>query len=964
MRGRHWLVLAGVAIAALAGGVLALPGLFDWNRLRPEIATLAGDALGRRVRIDGPVSLVLLPEPTLTADDVTFEPVGGESAGSGRMTAKALRVKVALGALLGGRIEARELVVRGMDLRLPWPLPPDGLAIRAPDWLSALSARIESGRVAVGDIEVADVDATLTTAAGTGTYQAAGTGVLAGRKWRFAVRLTQPGGDGSAGLNLSLDGQGPAQGLSVALSGQMGGDGNFAGRVSMRGTDLSQLMPGPASPFRAEGRLTVAAGLAAADELVGEIGGGAMRGAVALRISPALRLDVALTANRLDLDAWWTALARPRDEAAGALTIGVDISAEAAILAGGTLRGLRAALDVAGGVIELRELRAVLPGEAVLRAAGRLGSTSGKATNRFDGYIALTAPAPRTTLGWLAPGAEVGLPPGVLAAAALSAHVVAEPGVLALDGLAGTIDETTIEGAISLRLGGRPALKGALKLGRVDVLPWLERAGPNWLATLATLDADLKLEAATVVAGTIVVDAVVVDAVTEPARMSLRRFEAGIAGTRLVASGMLLDGARVADAKLALTVPAEGLRATELAWAWPAWLTQAVPPSASIWRAQASLDWQGAGAAGAVAGKGVAQIGDLVAELAPNLDLLTGKWSLGVAVRHPGVPRLLESLGLGSTAGWLGDGSLGLITHVQGQPGRLNLDGFDLALGALRADGALTLALSGEGGTIAGRLNFETLPLPLPYPRASQPFPSIALAGWDGSLQVTAGTVLLALSPALGEARGLLVLADRRARLESLVAKMAGGNLTGALAIDGAASPPTFSAILKLDGATTQGRLFDLPFDLEAERVDAMLSLTGVGHSPGALLATLAGEAHLEWRQGRLHGMALSRLTGDLPDAEVRAALAAGTTEFDTIKLDLALGRGVANLRDFRLDSTAGTITATGTIDLPAGTQSLRFELSPALQDPPRLGLRATGPWATPTRVPELSDLIRWRATR
>ena len=49
-------------------------------------------------------------------------------------------------------------------------------------------------------------------------------------------------------------------------------------------------------------------------------------------------------------------------------------------------------------------------------------------------------------------------------------------------------------------------------------------------------------------------------------------------------------------------------------------------------------------------------------------------------------------------------------------------------------------------------------------------------------------------------------------------------------------------------------------------------------------------------------------------------------------------------------------------VDLPAGTASLHFDLRPAMPDPPALGLRVGGKLAAPERVPELADVIRWRA--
>lgn len=956
MRGRHWLAIsAAVLVAALGIGAFVLPGLFDWNRLRPEIASLAGDALGRRVRIDGRVGLVLLPEPVLTAENVTF---GLEA--EGRMTATSLRLRVAPWALLSGRIEARELVVRGMELRLPWPLPPDALAIRTPDWLGPLAARIERGRVVLGAVELAEVNATLTTASGSGSYQMGGTAMLAGRPWKFALHLTQPGGDGAAGVTASLDGTGPAQGIGAAITGQAAADGGFTGRVSLRAADLSALLPAPPLPLRAEGRVTVAGGLAAADDLAADLGGVPLRAAVAFRVSPMPRLDVAMTAGRFDFDPWIAALANMRDSAALPLALGVDVSVEAGRLNGGTLRGLRAAADIAGGQVELRELRATLPGEAHFRAAGRIALPKGGLGGRLDFYAAVTAPAARATLGWLAPAAET-LPPGVLATAAVSGHIIADANGIAVDGLTGALDETAISGGAGLRLGPRPSLTATLKLGRLDAVPWLDHfaAPPGWLRGI---DAEVKIEAAEVVGPGITAENVILDAAAEPARLVLRRFEAAVAGSRIAASGTLIEGARLADARIALAVPAEGLRALPVAW--PDWLLRAVPLAAPAWRAPLAVEFLGGGASGNLAGKMTLRLGDLVAELAPSVDIPTGKWSLGIAARHPGAPRLFESFGIGNTLHWLGDGSFGLIAQMQGQGGRIGADSVDITGGALHATGTLGATLTEAGGSLSGKLAFDTLPLPLPYPRAIEPFPALWPAGWQAAVQVSAAQVLFGLSPVLSDLRGHLVLERQRLDIDALTAKLAGGELSGTLAIDGATTPPTARAALRLAGARTGGLVFDLPLDIAAGQVDVMVAFTATGHSPGALLATLGGGIVAELKAGELAGVALDRLVPPLAEQDVRAALAGGTTAFASMALDLTLARGVATLRTARLDAAAGVIEGSGTIDLSGNSQDLRLILHPNLDGSPRLGLRLGGPPATPTRSPELADLTRWRAER
>ena len=973
MRRAYW---AALSVAVLLGALLAcvwlVPPMLDWNRFRLEIESFASDALGRQVGIDGKVTLTLLPQPVFTAAGISIAGASDATgAGGGRMTAAQLRLAVTLHGLFSGRVEAREVVLRGVDLRLPWPPPPDALVFRPPAWLSALSARIEGGTVAIGSVVAKIAEATLSTADGTGTYNVAGIAALSGRNWRFAAQLSRPGGDGSAGLTLSLDGQGPAQGLGLALSGQVSGEGAFTGRVSLRGGDLSLLLPAPAVPFRAEGRLDVAAGLAVADELNGELGGAPVRGAVAFRLSPAPRLDLALTASRLDLDAWWTALLRQGDaDALPELAVGIDLSAEVAQFAGGAVRGIRAAFDLAGGMAELRELRATLPGEASIRAAGRFTlpapkrSPAGKL--HFDGYVAATALAPRTTLSWLfGPGFDPAavLPGGVLRQADLAGHVVYEPGELALDSLAGQIDETTVSGALSVRSAARVVLGADLKLGRIDLDPFLAGGLPGWpVAGVAGFDATLKLEASAARAAGFAVEHVSIDGAMEQGRLTLRRFAGALGGVAFTASGGVQEGGRIADGRLAVQAPADALLAPVFAPFWPAGLVRAVPQTAAIWRAPMSLHLEAAGLPAALGLKLQAELGDLRVEFLPSLDLPASRWAGSLTLRHPGAPRLAEALGMAGAPGWLGDGSLGLVTQISGQPGRLAADGFDLAAGSLHATGSLVLATTETGQAVTGRVKLETLPLPMPDARSPLPLPWVDLAGWAAAVQLEAGQVLLGQTPVLGQIQARLSLAAGVLRLDGVNAMLGGGALTGELGFDSLAEPPKLTLRGELRGAALSGPLFDLPFDLDAGVLDASASLTAAGHAPAALLATLGGTVQVTGRDGVFAGLALGRLRGRMEDAELRAGLAEGTTGFDRLTLDATIDHGVVSLREAGLAGRDGGVAATGSLDLPAATAALRFELRPAMADPPTLGLRVSGKLAAPDRVPELADVIRWRA--
>ena len=953
----RWLI---AALAALVAAAWAVPSVLDWNRYRADIAGLASEVLRRDVRIDGAVALVLLPEPVLTASNVTID--GGGVA----VAARELRLRVGLWSLVAGRVDARELVLRGVDVRAPWPLPADVFAARSPSWLSGVSARVEDARLAIGGVVVTGIAATLTTADDTGSYLAAGIGQVSGRGWHFTARLSQPGRDGSAGLDVTLDGQGPVQGVGAVLSGQLTADGGFAGRLTARGPDLSQLLPGPATAFRADGRVSAADGLLAAPDLAVELGGSPGRGAVSLRLSPVPRLDLAFAAGRLDLDAWVAAILRGvaapwlRD-----LSVGVDLSAEAAPLAGGTVRGIRGAFDLADGVVNVRELSAALPGDTALTLAGKMSVAGGKPA-RFDGRVGLSAPALRATLAWLqGAGLTVPLvlPDGVLRTLTVDGHVLAEPGQIAIDGATGTIDEAGFAGDLTWRAGPRPKITSVLALSRLELDPWL-RAAPRSLNDIqAGFDADLRLEAKQAIYRGAVMAPMLLDALAEPTRITLRKFETTIEGVHAVASGVLLEGGRLTDGRLELQTPRATVLANVVAARLPdeaaSWLRRA----AAVTSQPASIVLLAAGPPAAMAIRIAAEVGDLRLEAHPTVDFQAAKWSGPATLRHPGAPRLLDAIGLHGAAAWLGDGSLALIGQFAVAGGRFALDSFELTAGALHAGGTLALQRSETGSNITGRINAETLPMPLPALRAREPLPLGPLAGWQVSIKLTAGRLLLGALPPIETASGTLVIGDGIASLEALTGRLSGGTLTGAISVDTRSQPPVLTMDGQLAGAVLSGPLFDLPFDLNAGVLDAGVALTATGYAPAGLLATLAGTIRLGVRDGVLAGVDLAAIGTDaVSDAALRTGLLGGSSAFERLQITARAGQGGLTMEQGTVVGPAGSIGLTGRVDILGAGADLRLALRPAVEDPPEIGLRLTGPFDALRRTPEIADVVRWRA--
>jgi hypothetical protein len=948
--------LVGVAIAA---AWLLVPRL-DPTPYRADIIAIASARLGRDVSIDGPIHLALLPEPQLTADKVRLGSDQGLS-----ITAAELRLTVALWPLAAGRIDARELVLRGADMRLPWPLDPSALiAVRTPRWLSSVTARVEDGTLVVAGLSFTGIDATLTAVADTGSYATAGSARFSGQPWRFTARLSEAGQDGSAGLDVTLDGQGPAQGVGGTLSGQIAPDGSLVGHVSARGPNLSRLLPAPPVAFEAAGRVTIAGGLAAADDLAMKIGGSPARGVVALRVTPAPRLDLALAASRLDLDLWLPVLLRAP---ALDLPTGVDLSAEAANFAGGTLRGLRAAVDLTNTGAEVREVRAVLPGDAPLRLSGRIGpAESAGHPPRFEGEVAVSAAALRTTLDWVRQAGVspiAALPEGVLRTADLAGHVVIEPGQLAVSQLAGALDGSPITGSVSFRAGPRWSVGAGVSIDRLDLESWLPAQTPSLAALptrLAAFDLNLRLEAKQAMLRGLTVAPLSLDAGAEAGRLTLRKLDLQIDGVHVTGAGTVGAGGRVTEARLDLQAP----QAAPLAGLLPAGLAFLGPreQAAGLWKLPATLQVLADGMPDRMSLKITADLADLKLESQPLLDLNSGTWNATATLRHPGAPRLMEALGISGGSIWLGDGSLGLIAQLSGGSGRIVADSFDLAAGGLRATGALLLDRNGPVPMLTGRVAAETLPLPLPLLHSSEPFAVSALAGWDASVKLQAGQVLVDLLPTLAHVEATVSLQDGELRLDAGKAELAGGQATGVVTLDTKPDPPGLAVTFGVSNAVIGRPVFDMPLDLALGTLAAHVAVTASGHAPAAMLATLAGEATFSVHDGTLTGLSMARMLPDLDSAGLTAALAGGATRFDTLSFAATIERGVLTLHNTALASPAGAVTADGDIDLPGNTTDLHLQFRPAVADPPQLGLRLTGPWSAPRRLAEIAPVAAWRA--
>lgn len=947
--GRFLLVLVLASLLAAVAAAWLLP--VDGARFRAAIEAAASQRLGASVHIDGPIVLHLLPTPTLDAAALRLAiPGGGGEADS-------LRLQVALGPLLGGRLAPRDLVLRGPRIRLPWP-PPLPERVQTP----AFSARVQDGALTLGALTLAAIDAAVTTDPQTGAATLIGTLRLAGRPWRASASLSHRGGDGAAGLRMTLDsGQAGKNGFAARLSGQLAADGVLSGRVTARGDDLSQLAPAPVVAFAAEGRVSVAAGMIAVNDISADVAGTPAHGNVTLQLSRP-RLDLTMAVARLDLDQWLAPFRHNNGESLlRGLPLEVAVSADAATLSGATLRTVRATLDNDGSnTTTLREATAVLPGETPLRLfSGTIArDAAGQLLFKGDGHLA-TADFGQVG-GWLTQAGV--LPPGAFPAAAprtldIAATIALDASRLSLERIRGQADGGGIAGRMTVRRNedGWPVIAAALQLDRLDLDRWMPRAWPNGRAP--PIDFDLQVASAAATLRGVTLGQLRADIGASHGKVTLRHLDAVTQGGTLAASGAMSRSGSLSDARLALELPHAGTLDGLLPWPLPAGLRD-MP---------AALRVAASGRPEALSTQLDSTLGALTVTASQRLDLSGGSlanagWHGPIRLQAPSARTWLDAAGLGDLP-WLGDGSLAVTADLAAGSAQVALDSLRANLGELRGGGTLRLDLARGEPALSGSITADQLRLP-GLPRRDDPLPFGGLNGWRAALHIEAASVTQPDTPALSQVSGDLALAAGSLRLSGLRAQVAGGALTGMAELATTAQPPHLTLQLVVKGATLDGPLFGLPVDLVAGSLDGAAALEASGHSVAALLATSRGSLQIEVRDGVLQGIAAAELPPQLPDTAVDAALAGGRTTGLRGSVALQAGNGALTVANAGLTAPGVALGLSGSVEFAAATANLLWSVRPDLPNSPELDLRLAGKLPHLERSPELAKLARWRVSQ
>lgn len=448
------LVGGGGIVGLLIVALLAAPLLIDINSYKPMIAAEVKKATGRDLVLDGPISLSLLPVPSVAISGVKFFNVPG-SKNANMVEVKSVTVKPSVLALLMGGIEVSEVTLVEPKIVLEvnaegkpnWEFAPS-VAEAKPAAAKPSSAKplslgrltIENGTLIFSDskagVSVVAQKANFSASVGSldGPYSLAGNATVNDAPLRLDLAVGARTASGHT-ADVALEAGGGKLSFKGTLS-ELGPNARMAGMASASAEQLTTFIdtllrlagqPEPALPpllagkFNFDGAIDVSQTAVSAKDFKLALGQDSGSGSLSVTLKPALGLDGKLIVPRLDLDRWLAALARPATAAPPATPAARTTPAPATPAAGGgfptgltaklaldvgeviynkkPIRNVAVELEARGGAVAVPKLAATLPGDMVLQARSTM--TGDAARPQVSGEFSLLGPKLRETLTWL-----------------------------------------------------------------------------------------------------------------------------------------------------------------------------------------------------------------------------------------------------------------------------------------------------------------------------------------------------------------------------------------------------------------------------------------------------------------------------------------------------------------------------------------------------------------------------------
>jgi hypothetical protein len=477
--------LLGLAIALILAIVAALaaPAYVNWNDWRATFESHATALTGTPVRIRGRIEASILPTPAFVFRDVA---IGDPDKGTGVRVGE-VRGILSLGPLLRGVLEAEEFVLSRPAMRLTAqaddrPILPAVLAAaRATGAVALARVTVERGSLVIDDrtsgelVILDEVSAEGELRGREGPMRVDATFLRDGRRWMLrasAGRFSEEGtGRIRIALERALDGTlFDAEGMLALANGAP----RFDGKVS------ANRRRSPGLPWQVNANVKASETSVVLDSFALTVGANAapidLAGQIRFEPRRGGRIEGALGARRIDLDPGSGEAAKSLAGAAAlrdvlallndlSLQGRIDLSADAIVAGGGTLRDVKAELALQENTLALGRFEARLPGRATLTASG--SSTKGAI---FDGEVLLEAEDTSALLRWAIGEVVPAMPDSP--ALRLAGKIDWVNGRITVSGLALALGEAKINGRIETTLADgkkRTRIEANLSANGVDL---------------------------------------------------------------------------------------------------------------------------------------------------------------------------------------------------------------------------------------------------------------------------------------------------------------------------------------------------------------------------------------------------------------------------------------------------------------------------------------------------------------
>ncbi len=480
---------------------LLAPLFVDWTSHRAAFEREASRIIGQPVKVSGRASMRILPLPTVTFSDIS---VGQYEDGTAMMTAGSFSMDAELMPFLRGEVKI-------VDMRLEGPhaiirVNENGTI----DWTRRKEALVDPGKVLLERMVVTGAsfeieglaggrritgqgfDAAISAQTLAGPWKITADGEIDGVASQFTITTGQLQDEGS--LRVSLEGRRLDHPYRLSLDGPVEVNQGIIGWKG--GFGISPALTAEGKPDSAALPILVSGMFAATPDAVDvpeyrlEIGGRqdpyTITGKGKAQIRDEIAFRVEADGRQIDLDrlpnsgaegtapvpaaslATRVAALRRIADAVPVPQVKGEIDFELpAIVAGDTvIRQVSALLKPEGNGWQVARLRATLPGNTTLEAAGRLGAGEDFG---FAGKLLLASRQPTGFANWLSGKSDASL--RRLKSAGFSADVVLTPDKTLLDNLELVLDGVSISGSVHREANGAgiPSLVAVLEGEEIDL---------------------------------------------------------------------------------------------------------------------------------------------------------------------------------------------------------------------------------------------------------------------------------------------------------------------------------------------------------------------------------------------------------------------------------------------------------------------------------------------------------------